>query len=60
MMRLTTMDPATRRLIAVKPADEKETFEVFDTMLGDNLAARKKYIAEHGREYLDDLDIDEG
>lgn len=60
MMRLTTMDPATRRLIAVKPADEKETFEVFDTMLGDNLAARKKYIAEHGQEYLNDLDIDEG
>ena len=60
MMRLTAMDPATRRLIAVKPADERETFEVFDTMLGDNLEARKKYIAEHGREYLSDIDIDEG
>lgn len=59
MMRLTTMDPATRRLIAVTPADEKETFEIFDTMLGDNLPARKKYIAEHGKEYLNNIDLDE-
>jgi Type IIA topoisomerase (DNA gyrase/topo II, topoisomerase IV), B subunit len=59
MMRQTTMNPASRRLIAVAPADDKKTFEIFDTMLGDNLPARKAYIAEHGGEYINDIDLDE-
>ncbi|MEG0878326.1 MAG: toprim domain-containing protein [Oscillospiraceae bacterium] len=57
MMWLTTMNPASRRLIKVTPEDAKRTSEVFDLLLGDNLAGRKEHIALHGCEYLDELDI---
>ena len=57
MMWLTTMNPASRRLIKVSPTDAKRTAEVFDLLLGDNLAGRKEHIARHGVEYLDDLDV---
>ena len=57
MMWLTTMNPASRRLIQVLPADAEETSRVFDLLLGDNLAGRKEHIALHGEEYLDDLDV---
>ena len=56
MMWETTMNPATRRLVAVVPADEKKTEEMFDTLLGDNLIARKAFIAAHGKEYMKDID----
>ena len=56
MMWETTMNPATRRLVAVVPADEKKTEEMFDTLLGDNLTARKAFIAAHGKEYMKDID----
>ena len=56
-MWLTTMNPASRRLIQVLPADAEETSRVFDLLLGDNLAGRKEHIALHGAEYLDDLDV---
>ena len=35
----------------------ERTAAVFDLLLGDNLAGRKEHIAEHGAEYLDDLDL---
>ncbi len=57
MMWETTMNPATRRLIAVTEADARETEIIFDTLLGDNLAARKEFIAAHGAQYLKDADI---
>ena len=57
MMWLTTMNPASRRLIKVMPAEAAETARVFDVLLGDNLQGRKEHIAEHGAEYLDDLDL---
>ena len=57
MMWQTTMNPATRRLVAVTPAGEKETEEMFDLLLGDNLAGRKEYIAQYGKFYLKDADI---
>ena len=57
MMNLTTMNPKTRRLIQVKPGDAEMTAQMFDILLGDNLTGRKDYIATHGSEYLDDLDI---
>ena len=53
----TTMNPETRRLISVTPTDAKLTEEIFDTLMGDNLPARKVFIAEHGSEYLKDADI---
>ncbi len=56
MMWQTTMNPATRRLVQIMPTDPEATEIMFDTMLGDNLPARKAYIVEHGAEFLDDLD----
>ncbi len=57
MMWLTTMCPATRRLIKVIPSDAKMTAEVFDLLLGDNLQGRKTHIEQDGHLYLDQLDI---
>ena len=57
MMWQTTMNPETRRLIAVTPTDAAKTEEMFDTLLGDNLPARKEFIALHGSEYIKDADI---
>ena len=56
-MWLTTMNPETRRLIKVMPSDAARTAEVFDLLLGDNLAGRKEHIAEHGARYLDLVDL---
>ena len=47
----------SRRLIKVMPTDVVQTAQVFDILLGDNLAGRKEHIAQHGAEYLDDLDV---
>ena len=57
MMNLTTMNPATRRLIKVMPEDAIRTAEVFDLLLGDNLAGRKEHIAESGHLYIDLADV---
>ena len=57
MMNLTTMNPATRRLIKILPEDAELTAEMFDLLLGDNLAGRKDYISENGYLYMDDADI---
>ena len=57
MMNLTTMNPATRRLIKVMPEDAARTAEIFDLLLGDNLSGRKEYIAENGNLYIDFLDV---
>ena len=57
MMWLTTMNPATRRLIKVTPADAEDTASMFDILLGENLNGRKEYIALHGNEYLEELDV---
>lgn len=57
MMWKTTMNPASRRLIRVMPEDVLRTAEIFDLLLGDNLAGRKEYIAENGSIYLDLADI---
>ena len=52
MMWRTTMDPATRRLIAVMPTDAAATDDMFELMLGDNVARRREYIAENGAKYI--------
>ncbi len=58
MMWLTTMNPATRRLVKVNPTDVEATAQMFDVLLGDDLDGRKRIIAEHGAEYLDMLDLE--
>jgi len=57
MMSRTTMDPASRRLIRVCTTDAEETARMFDTLPGDDLEARKAFIAEHGRKYIALADI---
>ncbi len=57
MMSLTTMNPDTRRLIRVTPADAEQTRTMFDVLLGDDLAGRKEFIKENGSRYLEAADI---
>ncbi len=57
MMSLTTMHPATRRLIRVNPESMEKTAKMFDILLGDNLQDRKDYIAENGSLYMEMLDL---
>lgn len=58
MMWLTTMNPATRRLVKIEPSsDPAFTAEVFDLLLGDNLQGRKEHIAQVGSQYIDLADI---
>jgi len=56
-MSLTTMDPATRRLIRVTPTDAAATAVIFETLLGDDLPARKRFIANNSSLYMDTADI---
>ena len=57
MMSLTTMHPATRRLIRVTPESVEKTAMMFDILLGDNLQSRKDYIADNGAMYMEMLDL---
>lgn len=57
MMSLTTMNPATRRLIKVMPSEAAATSKMFDLLLGDNLDGRKEYIADYGHLYIDAADV---
>ena len=57
MMWMTTMNPETRRLIKVMPEDAEHMSQMFDLLLGDDLAGRKNHIAENGYLYLDMADI---
>ena len=57
MMWKTTMNPETRRLISVSPTDAAQTEIMFDTLLGDNLPARKQFITENGSKYMKDIDV---
>ena len=57
MMWITTMNPETRRLIRVCKEDVERTQEMFELLLGDNLAGRKQYIQDFGADYLDQLDL---
>ena len=57
MMWETTMNPETRRLIKVMPEDVDKTREVFELLLGDNLAGRKEHIAENGHKYIELTDV---
>ncbi len=57
MMWMTTMNPATRRLIRVMPEDVEKTGMWFDLLLGDNLPGRKDHIAQNGHKFLELADI---
>lgn len=57
MMWQTTMNPETRRLIKVMEADREKTEYIFETLLGDDLDERKRFIAAYGKEYIAEADI---
>ncbi len=57
MMWKTTMSPESRRLIKVSSDDPSHTQIVFDRLLGDDIDGRKKFIEEHGHEYIEFLDL---
>lgn len=57
MMSLTTMNPATRRLVKVEPTFAEATADMFDMLLGNNLPARKAFIEENGYMYIDMADL---
>ncbi|MBO4283715.1 MAG: DNA topoisomerase, partial [Clostridia bacterium] len=57
MMWQTTMNPETRRLIKITPSDAEETVRIFETLMGDALQDRKKYIEENGYKYLAEADV---
>ncbi|MCR4362034.1 toprim domain-containing protein [Bacillus subtilis] len=54
MMWETTMNPATRKLVQVMPDDAQETLKAFDMFMGDNLEARKDFIAENLYKYIEE------
>ncbi len=57
MMWQTTMNPATRRLIRVSEAEAAATQRIFDTLLGNDLPARKEFIAKYASQYIDLADV---
>ncbi len=57
MMWLTTMNPKTRRLIKVEPEDAQRTSDVFDMLLGDDLAGRKQHITDNGHLFIEMTDL---
>ncbi len=57
MMWLTTMNPKSRRLVKIEPAEAQATADKFDLLLGDNLQGRKEHIALYGKDYIDLADI---
>ena len=57
MMWQTTMCPATRRLIAVSPTDAEATAVMFETLLGDAIDDRKRFITENAHRYAKDADV---
>ncbi len=57
MMWQTTMNPETRRLIKIMETDREQTNYIFETLLGDDLPERKRFIADYGKNYLAEADI---
>lgn len=57
MMWETTMCPDSRRLIKIVPEDIEATQKMFDVLLGDDLQGRKQFIATHGNEYIEMIDV---
>ena len=44
-------------LIKVEPEDVATMENMFNLLLGNDDEGRKRHIAEHGKEYLDQLDL---
>ncbi|MEA3423308.1 MAG: toprim domain-containing protein [Bacillota bacterium] len=57
MLWLTTMNPETRRVIKVTEDDVKATKMMFETLLGDDILSRKRFIKDNGPQYTELLDL---
>jgi DNA gyrase subunit B len=51
----TTMNPATRTLLQVQLDDAAQADDIFDTLMGDQVPPRKKFITTHAK-YVRNLD----
>ncbi len=52
----TTMDPANRVLLRVDVEDAVKASEIFDVLMGNNVAPRKKFIETHAKD-VKNLDV---
>jgi len=52
----TTMDPATRTILKVEMESAREASELFETLMGDEVEPRRKFIEEHAK-YVRNLDV---
>ena len=52
----TTMDPATRKMLRVTIDDAEQADAIFDTLMGPEVAPRKKFIQSHAKK-VKNLDI---
>jgi DNA gyrase subunit B len=50
------MNPATRTLLKVTLDDAATADEIFDTLMGDQVPPRKKFIQTHAK-YVRNLDV---
>ncbi|MCX5861289.1 MAG: DNA gyrase subunit B [Desulfomonile sp.] len=55
-LKSTTMDPSSRNILKITIADEAQTDETFDTLMGKDVRKRFSFIKSHARE-IEDLDI---
>lgn len=49
--------PGTRRFIRITASEAEEMEKWFDLFMGNDVAPRKKFIEEHGHEFMDELDL---
>ena len=52
----TTMDPATRTILKVEMEDAFEASQIFETLMGDEVEPRRKFIEEHAK-FVRNLDV---
>jgi len=52
----TTMDPATRTILKVEMESAREASELFETLMGDEVEPRRKFIEEHAK-FVKNLDV---